>query len=128
MIEKLEYLIALAEEKNFSTAAKMCGVSQPSLSIGIKYLEKALNAQLVQRGRRFVALTAEGERALEWARRIIADARAMSQDIQGVKESLEGRIRMAIIPTALPVVMELLIKPLHLSNPNLRVPIISRSC
>jgi DNA-binding transcriptional LysR family regulator len=127
MIEKLEYLIALAAEKNFSSAARICGVSQPSLSIGIKYLEKSLNAQLVERGHRFVALTAEGERALEWARRIIADARAMSQDIKGVKESLDGRIRMAIIPTALPVAMELLIKPLHACNPNLRVPIVSRS-
>jgi DNA-binding transcriptional LysR family regulator len=39
MIEKLEYLIALAQEKHFGRAAELCSVSQPSLSLGLKQLE-----------------------------------------------------------------------------------------
>jgi len=126
MIDKLEFLVALAEQKHFGLAAEACGVSQPSLSVGIKCLEKALDVQLVERDQRFIGLTAEGERALEWARRIIADTRAMSQEVKGGKDGLAGRVRMAIIPTALPVIAELT-KPLHARNPGISFQIITRS-
>jgi len=73
MIDKLEYLIALAREEHFGRAAEICGVSQPTLSTGIKQLESALGVMLVQRGSRFIGLTPEGERTLNWARRIVRD-------------------------------------------------------
>ena len=79
MIDKLEYLLALAQEKHFGRAAAASGVSQPTLSAGIKQLEEALGVMLVQRGSRFLGFTAEGERTLDWARRIVGDARAMRQ-------------------------------------------------
>src|SRR5215475_13239263 len=76
VIDKLEYLLALARERHFGRAADACGVSQPTLSFGVKQLEAALGTQLVQRGSRFISLTPEGERTLDWARRIVGDARA----------------------------------------------------
>jgi DNA-binding transcriptional LysR family regulator len=39
MIDKLEYLLALARERNFSRAAEQCGVTQPTFSAGINQLE-----------------------------------------------------------------------------------------
>ena len=39
MIDKLEYFIALAREKHFGRAAEECGVTQPTLSAGIRQLE-----------------------------------------------------------------------------------------
>ena len=101
MIEKLEYLIALAHEKHFGRAAELCAVSQPSLSLGLKQLEEALGVLLVQRGSRFIGLTAEGERTLEWARRIVGDARAMRQDITALKRGLTGRLRIAVAPAGI---------------------------
>ena len=56
---------------------------------------------LVQRGSRFHGFTPEGERVLEWARRIVGDTRAMRQDIDALKRGLVGHIRIAAIPTAL---------------------------
>ena len=102
MIEKLEYFLALAQEKHFGRAADICAVSQPSLSLGLKQLEETLGVMLVQRGSRFIGLTAEGERTLDWARRIVGDARAMRQDIKALKHGLTGRLRIAVIPAALP--------------------------
>ena len=67
MIDKLEFLLALARERNFSRAAESCGVTQPTLSAGIKQLEDSLGVLLVNRSSRFHGLTAEGERVLEWA-------------------------------------------------------------
>ena len=51
MIEKLEYLIALAQEKHFGRAAELCSVSQPSLSLGLKQLEEAGLVVTKRRGR-----------------------------------------------------------------------------
>ena len=49
MIEKLEYLIALARERHFGRAATACGVTQPTLSAGLKQLEEGFGVLLVQR-------------------------------------------------------------------------------
>ncbi len=50
MIDKLEFIIALASERHFGRAAEACGVSQPTLSAGIKQLEDSFGVLLVQRG------------------------------------------------------------------------------
>ena len=84
MIEKLEFLIMVASEKSFSRAAELCGVTQPTLSAGIKQLEDTLGVLLVNRSSRFHGLTAEGERVLEWAKRIVGDTRAMRQDVRAL--------------------------------------------
>jgi len=109
MIDKLEFLIALARERNFSRAAESCGVTQPTLSAGIKQLEDTLGVLLVNRSSRFYGLTAEGERVLEWGRRIVSDARAMRQDVQTATTSLTGQLTLAAVPTALSIAAELTI-------------------
>jgi DNA-binding transcriptional LysR family regulator len=48
MLEKLEFIIALARERHFGHAAEACGVSQPTFSAGIKQLEDQLGVLLVQ--------------------------------------------------------------------------------
>ena len=71
LIDKLEFLLALHRERHFGRAAESCGVTQPTLSAGIKQLEDTLGVLLVQRGSRFIGFTPEGERTLDWARRIV---------------------------------------------------------
>ena len=107
MIDKLELLLALAKERHFGRAAEACGVTQPTMSTSLKQLEEILGVMLVQRGSRFQGFTPEGERALDWARRIVGDARAMRQEINALKEGLSGEIAIAAIPTALGMVASL---------------------
>jgi DNA-binding transcriptional LysR family regulator len=126
LIDKLEFLIALARERHFGRAAEICGVTQPTLSSGIKQLEETLNTLLVVRGSRFEGFTAEGERALEWARRIVSDARTMKQDLDALKQGLSGEIKIAAIPTALPMVASLT-TPYRLAHPNVRFTISSHT-
>src|SRR6185369_12588318 len=95
LIDKLELLLALAKERHFGRAAESCGVTQPTMSTSLKQLEEILGVILVQRGSRFQGFTAEGERVLDWARRIVGDARAMRQEIKGLKDQLSGEIRIA---------------------------------
>lgn len=126
MIDKLEFLIALARERNFGKAAEACGVSQPTLSAGIKHLEEALGVMLVQRSSRFLGLTAEGERVLDWARRIVGDSRAMRQELTALKRGLVGHLKIAAVPTALAMVSELT-TPYRAKHPNVRFTILSRT-
>jgi DNA-binding transcriptional LysR family regulator len=126
MLDKLEYLLALARERNFGKAAESCGVTQPSFSAGIKQLEDILGATLVQRTSRFIGFTAEGERVLAWGRGIVADTRAMRADVQTLKRGLSGHLRIAAMPVVLPM-LALLTTPYHARYPDVRFSLLSRT-
>jgi DNA-binding transcriptional LysR family regulator len=126
MLDKLEYLMALARERHFGHAADACGVTQPTLSAGVKQLEETLGVLLVQRGSRFIGFTPEGERTLDWARRIVGDARAMREEIRALKHGLTGQLRIAAIPTTLAMVASLT-TPFRARHPDVRFTILSRT-
>ncbi|SKA17562.1 LysR family transcriptional regulator [Consotaella salsifontis] len=126
MEEKLHFLLALAREKHFGRAAQVCGVSQPNLSAAIKQLEATLGVPLVDRGSRFIGFTAEGERVLEWARRILGDFQALRADIEMMKKGETGHVRIAAVPTALPV-MARHTSALWDAHPGVRITVYSQS-
>ncbi|MEX1142796.1 MAG: LysR substrate-binding domain-containing protein [Thermoleophilaceae bacterium] len=126
ILQRLAYLSALARERHFGRAADACHVSQATLSEAIRRLEDELGVQLVKRGHRFEALTAEGEQALQWAHRILADCDGMHADLAVMRGDVSGQLRIGAIPTSLPVV-SLLTRPLRDRHPQLRVSIRSLS-
>lgn len=63
---------------------------------------------------------------LEWARRIVGDARAMHQEIDALKRGLAGEVRIAAIPTAL-AMTALLTTPYRARHPDVRFSIVSRT-
>ena len=126
MIDKLEMFIALAQDRHFGRAAEACGVTQPTLSSAIRQLEDQLGVQLVFRGSRFQGLTPEGQRVLDWGRRIVGDMRALKDEMRTVRAGLSGNLRLGVIPTALPMVAGLT-GPFTARHPNVRVSILSRT-
>ena len=126
MIDKLTYVIALAREQHFGRAAESCGVTQPTMSAGLKQIEDQLGVVIVRRSSRFQGFTPEGEHVLAWARRIVGDAKAMRQDLDALKRGLTGHLRLAIIPTALSMGAALT-TPFRDRHPGVRFSIISRS-
>ncbi len=104
LIRQLHYLTALARERHFARAAASCNVTQPTLSAGIKQIEETLGVLVVERGHRFIGFTAEGERVLAWAQRVLADYEGLTQDLGGLREGLVGRLQIGVIPVALPLV------------------------
>jgi DNA-binding transcriptional LysR family regulator len=101
VIRQLVYLTALARERHFARAAAASGVSQPALSAGIRQLEEELGVPIVARGQRFQGFTPEGERVLDWAHRILADCDALRQELGEMRQSLTGRLRLGVVPSAL---------------------------
>ena len=126
MIDRLSMFMILARERHFGRAAEALGITQPSLSSAIKALEEQLGVQLVRRGSRYQGLTPEGERVLEWARRNVADARAMQAEMQASRKGVSGLLRLGVIPTAMPRIAELT-GPFLRRHPNAGVSILSRS-
>ncbi|MBC8130434.1 MAG: LysR family transcriptional regulator [Rhizobiaceae bacterium] len=126
MIDKLEYFIALAGERHFGRAAERLGVTQPTLSAGIRQLEARLGVTLVNRGSRFQGITAEGERVLTWARRIVEDVKTMHDEIRAVRFGITGHLRIAVIPTALAVVSRLT-TPFFERHPGVTFEIVSQT-
>ena len=126
MIDKLEMFIALAREQHFGKAAESLGITQPTLSTGIKQLEEQLGVLLVWRASRFGGLTPEGQRVLDWARRIVGDARTLRDEMRAVRHGLSGDLRLAVIPTALTVASQLTVR-FGRAYPNVRFSILSRT-
>jgi DNA-binding transcriptional LysR family regulator len=126
LIDKLGFILALAREKHFGRAAEVCGVTQPTLSAGVKQLEGQMGVLLVNRGSRFQGFTPEGQRVLEWARRIVGDTRSMREEINSLRHGLTGRLRIAAIPTALAMVAALT-TPYRERHANVQFTIYSRN-
>jgi LysR family hydrogen peroxide-inducible transcriptional activator len=60
-MQEVRYFLALCEERNFTRAAKRCGVAQPSLTNAIKRLESKLGGDLFYRGQSETRLTKLGK-------------------------------------------------------------------
>jgi DNA-binding transcriptional LysR family regulator len=125
-IKHLEYLVALSREKHFARAAAACHVTQPTLSAGIKQLEESLGVLIVERGQRFRGFTAQGERVLGWARRILGDVDALQRVVSDADGELVGRLRLGVIPSALATVAQLT-GPFTTMNPKTSVTVLSQT-
>jgi DNA-binding transcriptional LysR family regulator len=124
LIRHFEYLVALAQERHFARAAAVCHVTQPALSAGIKHLEECFGVVIVERGHRFHGFTAEGDRILAWARHLLAEREALSQELSAMRRGLTGHLRVGGIPVALPV-LPLLTTPFAARHPRVRLTVMS---
>jgi len=124
VLRQLEYLAALAREKHFGRAADACHVSQPTLSAAIRLLEEDLGAPIVERGHRYVGLTPQGQVTLEHAHRILAEVENLRRGLEEIDKGLTGRLRIGVVPTALPLVSQLT-GPFYARFPGVTVAVVS---
>ena len=125
MIAKLEMFLAVAKHEHFGRAAESLGITQPTLSTGIRQLEEMLGVQLIFRGHRYGGLTPEGQRALVWARQLVSDTRTFREEMRTARHGLSGHVRLAVIPTALTWAATLSARFAE-KHPNVRFSILSR--
>jgi len=91
-IRQIEFFVALAEQLNFTRAAEQTHVSQSGLSSSIRSLERELRHPLFDRTPRAVGLTPAGHAFLPRARRILADAKAVQQELADARETTTGTL------------------------------------
>jgi DNA-binding transcriptional LysR family regulator len=125
-LKHLRYLAALAQTHHFSRAAEQCGVSQPTLSAGIKQLELSLGVQIVRRRRNFVGFTPEGEIVTRWAQRTSLDIDGLLQELSASRGTLSGHLKIGVIPSALVMVTRFTV-PFCTTYPEVTVEVLSRT-
>lgn len=120
-LKQLRYFEALARHGHFGRAAEDCAISQPALSMQIKELEEVLGAPLFERTARQVSLTGFGEEAVERARAILRSADELGDLARASKETLEGRLRIGVIPTVAPYLLPQVVSRLTARYPGLDI-------
>ena len=93
----LRYFQAVAEELNFSKAARRLHVAQPALSRAVKELEDHLGVVLLDRDRRSVALTAAGRVLLNETGLLIQRFDESIRKVQRTATGEEGELRLGFI-------------------------------
>lgn len=120
-LRQLQFLIALRAEKSFVGAAEAVGVTQPTLSAGIKELENALGAILVERGRGGAVLTPAGVEAAERAARAVSEVEELVRSVQSAGLPFSGAFRLGAIPTIAPFLLPRVLPVLKKKFPRLHL-------
>ena len=96
---KLKTLICTAEQKSFTSAAKLLSLTQPAVSHHIRLLEEELGVKIFARNKNELILTPEGEIVLRGARRMNAICERIYSELSDKTHCLT-RLRVGITHTA----------------------------
>jgi len=99
-IKQLKSFIAVANALSFSKAARQLHISQPALSTQIKMLETHLGAQLLDRNRRTVRLTAAGEALLPDAEALLRQIAELELRVARISSGDAGHLRIGFVASA----------------------------
>lgn len=110
-ITQLQYVLAVAEHRNFTLAAEKCFVTQPTLSMQIQKIEEELNIQIFDRTKKPIQLTDIGQKIVTQAKNIVNEAGKIKDIVEFQKGFIGGEFRLGIIPTVMPTLL-----PMFLNN------------
>src|SRR5690606_10544763 len=115
---QLQYVLAVAEYKNFTLAADKSFVTQPTLSMQIQKLEKELNIEIFDRSAHPIKLTQIGEKVVEQAKIILSEANKMAHLVYEEKGQVEGEFYIGVIPTVLPTLVPMFYRTFEKAFPK----------
>ncbi|HZL04567.1 MAG TPA: selenium metabolism-associated LysR family transcriptional regulator [Coriobacteriia bacterium] len=98
-VQQLRTFIEVAEHRSFSEAARMLGISQPAVTMQIQALETDVGAMLLDRRYRKVELTEAGRVLIPFARRVLGDMDEARAAIDGLSQTVTGRLAVAASTT-----------------------------
>ena len=104
-ITQLYYVLAVAENKNFTLAAEKCFVTQPTLSMQIQKLEDELGIQIFDRTKKPIGLTEVGSKIVTQAKNIVNEANRIKDIVDQQKGFIGGDFRIGMIPTVMPTLL-----------------------
>ncbi|KPD10422.1 hydrogen peroxide-inducible genes activator [Phaeobacter sp. 11ANDIMAR09] len=120
-LRDLEYIQSIAKEGHFGRAASICGVSQPAISQQVLKLEARLGFSIFERQGKHVSLTPNGQIVFRKVEILLAEARELLELSLGLNNSLEGKLRIGVIPTLGPYLLPLVLKSIKSAYPNVQI-------
>lgn len=109
-ITQLQYILAVAEHRNFTLAAEKCFVTQPTLSMQIQKVEEELSIQIFDRTKKPIQLTEIGQVIVNQAKNIVNEANRIFDIVEQQKGFIGGEFRLGIIPTVMPTLLPMFLK------------------
>lgn len=97
-VHQLEYFCMISKLGNFTRAAEILHVSQPSVTKAIKTLEAELNVILIDRSQKHITLTREGQVFLVHAEKITGAINDALQDMSKFQANEQGILKLGIPP------------------------------
>jgi LysR family hydrogen peroxide-inducible transcriptional activator len=122
-ITQLNYLLAVAEHKNFTIAASKSFVTQPTLSMQIQKLEEELDVIIFNRKKKPIELTPIGEKIIEQAKTIVNESNRIVDIVEQQKGFIGGEFKIGIIPTITPTLLPLFLKTFLKKYPKVQLVI-----
>ena len=101
-IQQVRYFLEVCSERNFTRAAKKCGISQPSLTRAIKLLEAEFGGILFDREHRNVGLTALGKLVHPYLQGVWEQASAVKKLTGEISAKKSGQVRLGVMCTISP--------------------------
>ncbi len=98
-LNELKYIVAVARARHFGRAAEACFISQPTLSVAVKKLERELGVELFERRQGEVTLTPVGEQVVAQAQRVLEEAGRIQEIVQQGRDPLAAPLRVGAIYT-----------------------------
>ena len=120
-LRQLRYFEALARHGHFGRAAEACAISQPALSMQIKELEGSLGIMLFERRARQGWLTGFGEEFALRVGDILRSIDELDELTRASRDTLQGRLRIGVIPTIAPYLLPTIIGNLNRMNAGLDI-------
>lgn len=120
-LKQLRSFVAVAEELNFTRAARRLHLSQPALSVQIRHLERDLGVDLLRRTSRSVELTEAGRGLHEDLRRLFADLERAHDRAQRTHKAAKAALRIAYTASVAYQALPLLLDELAASAPEIDV-------
>ena len=90
-ITQLKYIITLEKTRNFTKAAYICNISQPTLSMQIQKLEEELKVKIFDRTKKPIELSEMGNKIIVQAKKIVNEFNKMDDVLNNKKEVLKGQ-------------------------------------
>ena len=122
-LRQLRYLVALAEERNFTRAAAREHIAQPALSQQIRKLEDEVGIALVERSTRRMSITAAGELLVARARRMLAELEAAQAELEALRGLRGGRVTLGAMHTMGPIDVSLILAIFHQRHPEVELTV-----
>lgn len=122
-ITQLKYVLAVAEQKNFTKAAEKTFVTQPTLSMQIQKLEDELSIQIFDRTKKPIELTSVGNKIVSQARNIVNEAERMQDVVDQEKGFIGGEFKLGMIPTIMPTLLPMFLKNFTNKYPKVQLKI-----
>ncbi|KMV31233.1 LysR substrate-binding domain-containing protein [Photobacterium swingsii] len=118
-LKQLNYIVTLSETRHFGEAAKLCFVSQSTLSSGVQNLEELIGCQLIERDNKSLVFTSMGEEVVTRARELLARSRDLMELSNCTGDGMEGQLRIGCIPTIAPFLLCDLVQEVNRCFPKL---------